>query len=165
MSPTLSFYRRGYITSARCLVFGYGVQETMRWGLGRPVLQMRHDLTVSPNAVPTATMAYAPDCVLPVNAKCPAVRFGRVPCCVPRLLCPLPPPRTNLSWPCPCPRPEQLPRAQDTEERICHGLPLQSGSMGTFPMTRALDVLVLKPHVRGPGGKRCYILRKDFGDA
>ncbi len=53
------------ITGAGCLVFGYGVQQTMHWtsmffGYGM--------ISFALTAVPTATMAYVSDCLLPVNS-------------------------------------------------------------------------------------------------
>ncbi|KAK4116145.1 MFS general substrate transporter [Canariomyces notabilis] len=53
------------ITGAGCLVFGYGVERTMHWtslffGYGM--------VSFALSAVPTITMAYVSDCVLPVNA-------------------------------------------------------------------------------------------------
>ncbi|KAH8882511.1 MFS general substrate transporter [Thozetella sp. PMI_491] len=53
------------ITGAGCLVFGYGVEQTMHWtsmffGYGM--------ISVALTAVPTTTMAYVSDCVLPVNS-------------------------------------------------------------------------------------------------
>lgn len=53
------------ITGAGCLVFGYGVENKMHWislffGYGM--------VSFALTAVPTITMAYCSDCVLPVNA-------------------------------------------------------------------------------------------------
>lgn len=53
------------ITGAGCLVFGYGVERTLNWtslffGYGM--------VSFALTAVPTVTMAYVSDCVLPVNA-------------------------------------------------------------------------------------------------
>jgi MFS family permease len=53
------------ITGAGCLVFGYGVEQTMHWttlffGYGM--------VSFSLTAVPTITMAYVSDCLLPVNS-------------------------------------------------------------------------------------------------
>ncbi|KAF2502935.1 MFS general substrate transporter [Lophium mytilinum] len=52
------------ITPAGCLLFGYGVERTMHWatlffGYGM--------ISVGLTAVPTITMAYVSDCLLPVN--------------------------------------------------------------------------------------------------
>jgi MFS family permease len=53
------------ITGAGCVVFGYGVQRTLHWtslffGYGM--------VSFALTAVPTITMAYVSDCLLPVNA-------------------------------------------------------------------------------------------------
>ncbi|ORY66086.1 major facilitator superfamily domain-containing protein [Pseudomassariella vexata] len=53
------------ITGAGCLVFGYGVQRTLHWsslffGYGM--------VSFALTAVPTITMTYVSDCLLPVNA-------------------------------------------------------------------------------------------------
>ncbi|OAA56241.1 Major facilitator superfamily domain, general substrate transporter [Niveomyces insectorum RCEF 264] len=53
------------ITGAGCVLFGYGVQETLHWtslffGYGM--------VSFALTAVPTITMAYVSDCLLPVNA-------------------------------------------------------------------------------------------------
>ncbi|KAK8049636.1 hypothetical protein PG994_011366 [Apiospora phragmitis] len=53
------------ITGAGCLVFGYGVERALHWtslffGYGM--------ISFALTAVPTVTMAYVSDCVLPVNA-------------------------------------------------------------------------------------------------
>lgn len=53
------------ITGAGCVLFGYGVERTMHWtslffGYGM--------VSFALTAVPTITMAYVSDCVLPVNA-------------------------------------------------------------------------------------------------
>ncbi|KAK8020846.1 hypothetical protein PG990_005984 [Apiospora arundinis] len=53
------------ITGAGCLVFGYGVERTLHWtsiffGYGM--------ISFALTAVPTITMAYVSDCVLPVNS-------------------------------------------------------------------------------------------------
>lgn len=53
------------ITGAGCLLFGYGVERTLHWtslffGYGM--------VSVALTAVPTITMAYVSDCLLPVNA-------------------------------------------------------------------------------------------------
>lgn len=53
------------VTGAGCLVFGYGVEEKLPWislffGYGM--------VSFALTAVPTITMAYVSDCVLPVNA-------------------------------------------------------------------------------------------------
>lgn len=53
------------VTGAGCLVFGYGVEERLHWislffGYGM--------VSFALTAVPTITMAYVSDCVLPVNA-------------------------------------------------------------------------------------------------
>jgi hypothetical protein len=53
------------ITTAGCLVFGYGVQNAMSWvslffGYGM--------ISVALTAIPTITMAYVSDCALPVNS-------------------------------------------------------------------------------------------------
>ncbi len=55
------------ITGAGCLVFGYGVQQTLHWtsmffGYGM--------ISFALTAVPTTTMAYVSDCLLPVNSDC-----------------------------------------------------------------------------------------------
>lgn len=53
------------ITGAGCLLFGYGVERTLNWtslffGYGM--------VSVALTAVPTITMAYVSDCLLPVNS-------------------------------------------------------------------------------------------------
>lgn len=53
------------ITGAGCLVFGYGVQQTLHWtslffGYGM--------VSFALTAVPTITMTYVSDCLLPINA-------------------------------------------------------------------------------------------------
>lgn len=53
------------ITGAGCLLFGFGVQQTLHWtslffGYGM--------VSFALTAVPTITMAYVSDCLLPVNA-------------------------------------------------------------------------------------------------
>ncbi|OAL06115.1 MFS general substrate transporter [Phaeosphaeriaceae sp. SRC1lsM3a] len=53
------------LTSAGCVLFGYGVQETLSWvslffGYGM--------ISVALTAAPTITMAYVSDCALPVNS-------------------------------------------------------------------------------------------------
>lgn len=53
------------ITGAGCLLFGYGVEKTMYWttlffGYGMVAFSL--------TAVPTITMAYVSDCLLPVNS-------------------------------------------------------------------------------------------------
>ncbi|CAK7199148.1 hypothetical protein SEUCBS139899_001820 [Sporothrix eucalyptigena] len=53
------------ITGAGCVIFGYGVQETLHWtslffGYGM--------VSFALTAVPTITMAYVSDCLLPVNS-------------------------------------------------------------------------------------------------
>jgi glycopeptide antibiotics resistance protein len=53
------------ITGVGCLLFGYGVERTLHWtslffGYGM--------VSVALTAVPTITMAYVSDCLLPVNA-------------------------------------------------------------------------------------------------
>ncbi|KAK0630224.1 major facilitator superfamily domain-containing protein [Bombardia bombarda] len=54
-----------FITGAGCVLFGYGVERTLHWtslffGYGM--------ISFALTAVPTATMAYVSDCVLPVNS-------------------------------------------------------------------------------------------------
>ncbi|KAF2254809.1 MFS general substrate transporter [Trematosphaeria pertusa] len=54
-----------FLTSAGCVLFGYGVQNTMSWvalffGYGM--------ISVALTATPTITMAYVSDCALPVNS-------------------------------------------------------------------------------------------------
>jgi MFS family permease len=53
------------ITGAGCILFGYGVERTLHWtslffGYGM--------ISVALTAIPTTTMAYVSDCVLPVNS-------------------------------------------------------------------------------------------------
>jgi MFS family permease len=53
------------VTGAGCIVFGYGVERTLHWtslffGYGM--------VSVALTAIPTITMAYVSDCVLPVNS-------------------------------------------------------------------------------------------------
>jgi hypothetical protein len=53
------------ITTAGCLVFGYGVQNSLSWvslffGYGM--------ISIALTAIPTITMAYVSDCALPVNS-------------------------------------------------------------------------------------------------
>ncbi|KAL6150932.1 hypothetical protein ACJQWK_10933 [Exserohilum turcicum] len=53
------------LTTAGCILFGYGVQNELSWvslffGYGM--------ISVSLTAIPTITMAYVSDCALPVNA-------------------------------------------------------------------------------------------------
>jgi hypothetical protein len=53
------------ITSAGCVLFGYGVQNMMSW----VSLFFGYGMTsVALTAVPTITMAYVSDCILPINS-------------------------------------------------------------------------------------------------
>jgi MFS family permease len=62
------------ITGAGCLLFGYGVERTLNWtslffGYGM--------VAVALTAVPTITMAYVSDCLLPVNSDALMLVNGR----------------------------------------------------------------------------------------
>lgn len=64
------------ITGAGCLVFGYGVEHALHWtsiffGYGM--------ISFALTAVPTITMAYVSDCVLPVNADALMLVNGKSP--------------------------------------------------------------------------------------
>jgi MFS family permease len=65
------------ITGAGCLVFGYGVEETLHWtslffGYGM--------VSFALSAVPTITMAYVSDCLLPVNSDALMLVNGKFMC-------------------------------------------------------------------------------------
>jgi MFS family permease len=68
------------ITGAGCIVFGYGVERTLNWtslffGYGM--------ISVALTAVPTITMAYVSDCVLPVNSDALMLVNGKSPANIP----------------------------------------------------------------------------------
>lgn len=64
------------ITGTGCLLFGYGVEKTLHWtslffGYGM--------VSFALTAVPTITMAYVSDCVLPVNSDALMLVNGEAP--------------------------------------------------------------------------------------
>jgi hypothetical protein len=64
------------LTGAGCLLFGYGVERTLHWtslffGYGM--------VSFALTAVPTITMAYVSDCVLPVNSDALMLVNGELP--------------------------------------------------------------------------------------
>ncbi len=66
----------GLITGAGCILFGYGVERTLHWtslffGYGM--------VSFALTAVPTITMAYVSDCLLPVNSDALMLVNGRLP--------------------------------------------------------------------------------------
>ena len=66
------------ITGAGCLLFGYGVEKTMHWtslffGYGMVAFAL--------TAIPTITMAYVSDCLLPVNSDALMLVNGKRPSC------------------------------------------------------------------------------------
>jgi MFS family permease len=68
----------GVITTAGCILFGYGVQQTLHWislfvGYGM--------VSFALTAVPTITMAYVSDCLLPVNSDALMLVNGELPIC------------------------------------------------------------------------------------
>jgi MFS family permease len=67
------------VTGGGCLLFGYGVERTMHWtslffGYGM--------VSFALTAVPTITMAYVSDCLLPINADALVLVNGKCPLCI-----------------------------------------------------------------------------------
>lgn len=88
-----------FITGAGCVLFGYGVERNLHWtslffGYGM--------ISFALTAIPTATMAYVSDCVLPVNSDALMLVNGEcssafLPTCLADLTNLLQVPKT--SWP------------------------------------------------------------------